>query len=324
MEARQEPASRDSASPLVPAPPGELPGDPDVEGVDVQRRLHRHYTSLLAEPECFEAAPSLRQVQEIEPLERAWIERLDARCAPHELPAGAAQFRDWYFEHAARHTQMIAGFTSYLEHRASVAEMAMFFAVEEQVDGKFDDLMALAQLGTSGEVKLAIGDNYWDEMGCGDPRQVHTTLFDTSVRWMRERLDEQGLARSRLELPEVYANANQLLMYGLHRRYAPRLIGALGVLEQTASQRFQAMVRGCTRLGVPADVIAYQRVHVGVDHDHGAEWFEHVLTPLVHRSPALLAEICRGVLTRCDVAVRYYHTVQSRLLSSERRERAQP
>jgi hypothetical protein len=303
---------------------GGIAGDEGVEGVEAQRRLHRHYTSLLAEPECFAAAPSLDQMQEIERIERAWLERLDGRCAELELPSGAAQFRDWYFEHAARHTQMIAGLTSYLEHRASVAEMALFFAVEEKVDSKFDDLMALAQLGTSGEVKLAIGDNYWDEMGCGDPRQVHTTLFDISVTWMRARLDAGELARSRLELPEVYANANQLLMYGLHRRYAPRLIGALGVLEQTASQRFQAMVRGCTRLGVPSDVIAYQRVHVGVDHDHGAEWFEHVLTPLVHRSPALLAEICRGVLTRCDVAVRYYTTVQSRLLSPARTEAPSP
>jgi hypothetical protein len=311
----------------APAPPevtAGIPGGEDVESLAVQTRLHRHYLSLIAEPEHFAAAPSLPQQQDIERIERAWLAELDARAARYELPESAAQFRDWYFEHAARHTELLAGFTSYLEHRASVSEMALFFAVEEKVDSKFDDLMALAQLGTSGRVKLTIGDNYWDEMGCGDLSLVHTTLFTTSVTWMREQLDARGREKARIELPEVYANANQLLMYGLSRRLAPRLIGALGVLEQTASQRFSAMVRGCTRLGVPADVIAYQRIHVGVDHDHGAEWFEHVLTPLAQRSPELLAEICRGVLTRCDVAVRYYHTVQAQLLSAERRGALSP
>jgi hypothetical protein len=317
MEIRHE--SGEPTGALLQGLPGGILEDGDVESLTIQTRLHRHYAALLAEPECFAAVPSLAQQREVERIERAWIDALDARCAHLELPDGPGQFREWYFEQAARHTELIVGFTSYLEHRASLPEMALFFAVEEKVDSKFDDLMALAQLGTSSSVKLTIGDNYWDEMGMGDARQVHTTLFSTSVTWMREHLDARGLDRSRLELAEAYANANQLLMYGLGRRYAPRLIGALGVLEQTASQRFSAMVRGCTRLGVPPDVIAYQRVHVGIDHDHGAEWFEHVLTPLAQRGPALLAEVCRGVLTRCDVAVRYYHAVQSKLLSAERK-----
>ncbi|HEU4404377.1 MAG TPA: iron-containing redox enzyme family protein [Polyangiaceae bacterium] len=307
------PALRPQEEAAAGPPEGE-----DVEGLAVQRQLHRHYTSLLAEPEGFAAVPGWRQRQEVERIERAWVDLLDARVARHELPDRASQFEPWYFAQAARHTELIAGLTSHLEGRATLAEMATFFAFEEKVDSKFDDLMALAQLGTSGRVKLAIGENYWDEMGEGDPRLVHTTLFDASVTWMRGQLGARGADRDRAELPEVYANANQLLMYGLNRRYAPRLLGALGVLEQTASRRFRAMVDGCVRLGVPADVIAYQRLHVGVDHDHGAEWFEHVLAPLVRRSGELLGEICRGVLTRCEVAVRYYETALSQLLGAGR------
>jgi hypothetical protein len=292
-----------------------VPSSTPLEELSIQQRLHRHYTSLLAEPEDLTSIPSLPQIQEVHELEQAWIQFLDSRSASFELPASGAQFKDWYFEQAARHTAATGRFTDYLTHHASLTEMAMFFVVEEKVDSKFDDLMALAQLGTSGKVKLTIGDNYWDEMGHGDPRFVHTTMFNISVTWMKEQLQSRGIGSNQIEFPEIYANANQLLMYGLSRRLAPRLIGALGVLEQTASQRFQAMVDGCTRLGVPKHVIAYQALHVGVDHSHGNDWFEHVLLPLANRSPLLLEELCRGVLTRCDVAIRYYQAVEERLVS---------
>jgi Iron-containing redox enzyme len=290
-----------------------------LEGLPLQHRLHRHYTSLLAEPERFVDTPSLSTQQEIHDIEEAWIRHLDARTAGFELPTTSAQFKDWYFSHVQRHAAATANFTTYLTEQASLSEMAMFFIVEEKVDSRFDDLMALAQLGTSGKVKLTIGDNYWDEMGHGNPRFVHTTMFNTSVTWMREQLQARGIVQSDIDFPEIFTNANQLLMYGLSRRYAPRLIGALGVLEQTAPQRFQAMVDGCVRLGVPKDVMAYQSLHVGVDHDHGTQWFEHVLLPLAQRSPQLMEELCRGVLTRCDVAVRYYHEVEERLVSGRYR-----
>jgi len=294
--------------------------DPEtLEGLSLQRRLHRHYTALLSEPEGFADTPSLSSQQEIHEVEDAWIRHLDARSAGFELPKGSAQFKDWYFTHVERHAEATASFTTYLAEQASLSEMALFFMVEEKVDSKFDDLMALAQLGTSGKVKLTIGDNYWDEMGHGNPRFVHTTMFNTSVSWMREQFRARGRTVGDIEFPEIFTNANQLLMYGLTRRHAPRLIGALGVLEQTAPQRFQSMVDGCVRLGVPKDVIAYQSLHVGVDHDHGAEWFEHVLLPLTQRGPSLMEELCRGVLTRCDVATRYYREVEARLVSGRYR-----
>jgi hypothetical protein len=60
---------------------------------------------------------------------------------------------------------------------------------------------------------------------------------------------------------------------------------------------------------VPADVIHYQRIHVHVDADHGAEWLENVLVPLAHHSPEALREIGMGALTRERVANAYYERV---------------
>src|SRR6185437_4802063 len=93
---------------------------------------------------------------------------------------------------------------------------------------------------------------------------------------------------------EVFENANLVLLYGIHRHLAPRALAAMGVMEYSAPDRFQAMVDGCTRLNVPADVIAYQRIHVHVDADHGAEWLDNVLVPLFNPSPGWRREFSRA------------------------------
>jgi hypothetical protein len=90
---------------------------------------------------------------------------------------------------------------------------------------------------------------------------------------------------------------------------APRALAAMGLMEYSAPARFQAMVDGCTRLGVPADVVLYQRIHVHVDADHGVEWLENVLVPLAHRSAGVLREIGMGALVRERVANAYYERV---------------
>ena len=83
----------------------------------------------------------------------------------------------------------------------------------------------------------------------------------------------------------------------------------MGVMEYSAPDRFQAMVTGCTRLDVPTDVIAYQRIHVHIDADHGSQWLEHVLLPLVQHSPAALREVSLAALIRERIGTAYYHQV---------------
>lgn len=267
-------------------------------------RLHAHYIEYMSGPEDFARIPRLNADQEIVSIENAWLAWEDAQVAPRSLPEKGADFHDWFLEVAAQHTQ--PEFCDYLAHAATMEEMALFFMGEELVDSKFDDLMAMVQIGTEGHTKITIAENYWDEMGEGDISRVHTRMFEHSAVYMRARLADAGIGRETLLCPEAFENACLLLMYGIHRHLNPRALGAMGVLEQSASPRFQAMVDGCNRLDVPPDVIDYQRVHVHVDADHGAEWFKGVFLPLVDRSPELLREIALGVATRVRVANAYY------------------
>jgi Iron-containing redox enzyme len=274
-------------------------------------RLHNYYDAYMRGPELFDTIPHLNLDPEIRAIEARWLAWEDRQLADQELPASGKEFLTWFDQVAEQHVQQ--DFCRYLAEEATLPELALFFLAEELVDGKFDDVMALVQTGTKGITKMTIAENYWDEMGEGDHAKVHTTLFDHSARYMRAELAKSGMEESAMVCPEVYENAALLLMYGIHRRLNPRALGAMGVLEQSASPRFQAMVDACLRLGIPEDVIEYQRIHVHVDADHGAEWIEGVFTPLVHQSQRLRDEIARGVLTRVRVADAYYEQVWSRM-----------
>ncbi|MDN3294961.1 iron-containing redox enzyme family protein [Streptomyces ficellus] len=271
------------------------------------KQLHAHYVAYMAGPDEFGSIPRLNADAEISAIESAWLRWEDAQVDEGTLPKTGLEFREWFLTTADQHTQ--PEFCRYLAEEATLEEIALFFMGEELVDSKFDDLMAMVQIGTQGHTKLTIAENYWDEMGEGDIERVHTRMFEHSARYMRAHLEKAGVDHSSLDVPEAYENASMLLMYGIHRHLNPRALGAMGVLEQSASPRFQAMVDGCNRLGVPEDVIDYQRIHVHVDADHGAEWFEGVFVPLVDRSPELLREISLGILTRVRVANGYYREI---------------
>lgn len=295
---------------LALAFPAHGPEDREAK-LRLLRRLHRHYVSYMAGPEAFLAIPRLNTDTEILGIEEAWLSWEDRRAGQQPLPESGAEFHEWFLNTADAHTQ--PEFCAYLAESATLDEIALFFLAEELVDSKFDDLMAMVQIGTADATKLTIAENYWDEMGEGDLSRMHTRMFEHSAVYMREHLAKQGIDSAQLHVAEVYANAALLLMYGIHRHLNPRALGAMGVLEQSASPRFQAMVDGCTRLGIPSDVIDYQRVHVHVDADHGAEWFKGVFLPLVDSSPQLLREIALGVVTRVRVADAYYREIWNQM-----------
>jgi hypothetical protein len=283
-------------------------GTPDRgQRLVLARRLQGYYSAYLAGAEAFEDIPRLNEDPQIAAIEQAWLDWEDGQVDPGLLPEKAGEFADWFTDLRDRHVQ--PEFCQYLAQEATLEEIALFFLAEELVDSRFDDLVALAQIGAAGTSKLTMAENYWDEMGEGKLERMHTLLFEHSAKYMRRQLADHAVNLADLECAEVFENANLVLLYGIHRHLAPRGLAAMGVMEYSAPGRFQAMVDGCTRLDVPADVIAYQRIHVHVDADHGAEWLDNVLVPLVNRSPAALREVSRGALVRERVGTAYYDQV---------------
>jgi hypothetical protein len=295
--------------------PENLDTPPDrAEQLRCFQRLHRHYLSFFTPPEESLTLGDWETPEDIALIEATWNRYEEALAGPalSAVPATAEGFNEWFRAVGVEHE--CQDLCDYLRNEASLLDIALLVLAEDKVDGRFDDLVALAQIGSSGLPKMTIAKNYWDEMGDGEDPAVHTTMFNNTVRWMRtEVVQPSGFDFDRLEFAEAYANACELLMYNLRRKYILRGLAGIGLLETSAPARFAATVDGCRRLGVPEYVSRYQEVHAHVDQEHSREWIDGVFTPIAKKNPDVIPEFAIGVLIRGNVATRFFRKVQESL-----------
>lgn len=271
-----------------------------------QRLLHGHLLRRLGPP-----GPDIPDGDEcirMSSLWLDWMEREAERCPRAEAPASAADFLPWYRSIFRRTVERSEPFFEHLAERGTIVHLARYVAAESLVDGRFDDVIALAQIGLDDHAKLALARNYWDEMGEGSREQMHTVLFADSARRLAQWLPEAAPPGQ----PDAAAlrNGNMLLLFALERRYALRLLGAITLLEHTAPHRFAATVRAMRRLGVPQDVIHYHELHIRIDARHGDDLLHEVLLPLIARTPEAVHEVALGMQMRAAIAADYYDSLQ--------------
>lgn len=275
---------------------------------DTQQQLADYYRCFLGDPAQLVAArQSVRLSRNIvECLEDKWTAAEERLVDLRDLPTTKEAFLAWYVMCEKKINEDIRFFVDFMRHQASAEQVAYYICMEEMVDGSFDDLMAVAQLGMPIRCKMVAGENYWDEMGNGDFAAVHTTMFRTSSSYMRDLLGRAGIS---VEVPplECLMNGNILLMWAVRREYNMRLIGAMGLVEGSAPVRFGATTAAMERLGLPKDVIAYHKAHISIDTRHSAAWYETVLQHYAAGGEDVVRELSLGVMIRYNVALRYYH-----------------
>ena len=121
-----------------------------------------------------------RLMHELEaPWERDMIRRARASydLSLDALPEDPAAFSAWYRATAFGHPLYEHDLYGFVACEAERHQLEWFFRMECAGEAAFDDLVALAQVGTRGEVKIEMAANYWDEMGRGRSHAVHTHLF---------------------------------------------------------------------------------------------------------------------------------------------------
>lgn len=279
-----------------------------------QVKLNQFYNRFLSPPENYRQAPDdLNELAVIRKIEDAWNYFEENKIKEAYLPHTAETFASWYQEVNQQHKDKVRHFFTYLAERASLEEIAYYICLEEKVDGSFDDMIALAQLGVKGYAKLVMAENYWDEMGHGKEREMHTAMFAVSANYMKNLLKGSTVLSDEGTVAGL-KNGNMLIMYALRRKYIPRLLGAIGILEDTASERFSATVNGLKRYNIPYDVIEYHEAHIHIDSNHGEQWLKHILLPLVKTEDSeLIREIAKGVLIRFNIAADYYVSIEERI-----------
>lgn len=254
-----------------------------------------------------DSQPAIKDVTSI--LENAMLEN-EFRQVPEEqlkdYPVDGKEYVRWLKaiiqSHPASSHPM---YSRHLGTAASVEDIRFLLAQETSLDPRFDDILAVMQIGAQGAEKMEIAGNYWDEMGNGEFADVHTTLFSQCLHSIG--VDEAYIEDNLLIEAKECGNISAAI--ALTRRHYLRAIGYFGVTEFLAPRRFRELVSAWDRLELPAAGKTYHDVHIGVDARHAAGWYKNVIGPVIERDPAAGREIALGTVVRLNTSQRYLDRV---------------
>jgi hypothetical protein len=221
-------------------------------------------------------------------LESEWLAELEAEPMPESLAGDPLEAMRTL---AARNR--LPSVYRWLANTADREDMVHFLAVEGGPDSGFDDLVATCQVGLSGSAKMEMAQNYWDEMGNGSLSDVHTDLHTR----MADAIGMPRLDRADLPIEALERSALGGLL-ATNRWLQPEMIGALGMIELQAGPRCRLVVRGFTRVGMPAEAYPFYEIHADVDPRHGQDWLDKVISPLSLEQPQWRARMIRGAWWR--------------------------
>ena len=280
---------------------------------DSRDRLHRALTVLYQQHVRLPVDSTLSNqfhplaVRLMHELEKPWeADMLRRMRATHDLsesalPSDPDEFAGWFNATAFAHPLYEHDLYSFLSSEASRAQLEWFFRMECAGEAAFDDLVALGQVGTRGQVKMEMASNYWDEMGRGRDHAVHTHLFHRLI----EGLSIEAPPAS--ELPwQVLAGVNVMLWSCIPRRNAFRAQGTLGAVELLAPQRCTRVVHGAKRVGIRKKTVVYYGAHAIIDIGHAEGWLANVVKPQVRAHPGSRVGIAEGLLARADASLDYF------------------
>lgn len=241
-------------------------------------------------------------------IERYFLEYEESRIPAstwEAIPREPDAYVDWLLDIVRRHpANRHPLYEDYLCSRATLENLREFMIQETTIDTRFDDYLALVQVGTSGGVKLEIATNYWDEMGNGDESKMHTFMFNRAMECLGVSPDVRGALTT-----EALVCGNISLMLSLRRMHFYKALGYFVITEYLAPRRFEQVIAAWRRNGLTNEGAEYHMAHVSIDGDHAAHWFENVILPVIRKSPEAVYDITRGAIYRLNTSQRYLDTV---------------
>ncbi|HEY0484227.1 MAG TPA: iron-containing redox enzyme family protein [Kofleriaceae bacterium] len=287
------------------------------DGVKAHQAVHDILTAIYqrdftrpdtSESEC-ETQPVLRDIAAI--FEQAMLDYEIAliREGATGYPLDGKEYVLWLKRLISSHVASRHPFyRPYLQDHGTREDVRFLLAQETSLDPRFDDILALIQLGTEGDAKIEIAGNYWDEMGNGEPTNMHGVLFAKALAALE--IDDQYIKDNLLLEAKLCGNLSAALT--LSRRHYFKAIGYFGVTEYLAPRRFRSLILAWRRLGLPPEGIRYHDVHVEIDAGHAAGWFKNVIEPAIDRDSRVGRDIAIGTLIRLNTSERYLDALLGR------------
>ncbi len=235
-------------------------------------------------------------------LEGAFLDELRAEVAgdladvPEEVNAFVAWFEALKNSGPGQNHPLFA----WLAETATEGQMRWFLTQEAAGEAGFDDLVALTQVKLPLGPKLELASNYWDEMGRGQYRGIHTLLLTELIDRMRIAPEIDSTVWESLAL------ANAMTAMATTRRYAWLSVGSLGVVELTAPWRCVHVSAGLKRLGYGQRERLYYDLHSHLDVKHSETWNKNALIPLIEEDSRRARPIAEGALIRMRCAERCF------------------
>jgi hypothetical protein len=244
----------------------------------------------------------LRDEYELRQCENEFIEgeRQNVMDQAAQAPTTADGFASWFENLGQNGPGTKDPLFPWLSEHATLSHFRWFLSQEMASESGFDDLVALSQVKAPARAKLEMARNYWDELGHGDQRSMHSELLHRVTV-------ELGLAGS-LDSTVWEALALGNLMVGLaaNRRYAYHSLGALGIVELTAPTRVSLIDQGLRRIGINARSRRYFTVRTTLDVHHARAWITEVIHPLVATEPRAARSLAEGALMWLAGSARCY------------------
>lgn len=245
-------------------------------------------------------------------IEKNFIEYEENLISPSiwkDIPVDSHNYTDWLLEIIDNHPAYKHPlYEDYLNKHATLDDLRYFLVQETTIDTRFDDFLALIQLGTDDGIKLEIASNYWDEMGNGDQSRMHTVMFSRTM----DNVGIDSTVYSDDLTSEALICGNLSLMLSLRRKHFYKAIGYFAATEYMTPRRFKNVLTAWQRNGLKLSGAEYHKEHIRIDAIHANDWFKNVLSPVIEKNPDTAFEITRGALYRLNTSKRYLDMLLSK------------
>ncbi|NEQ80111.1 MAG: iron-containing redox enzyme family protein [Moorea sp. SIO2I5] len=245
-------------------------------------------------------------------LEKYFFANEDKAIPPsiwQQVPNTPKKYVKWLINIIKKHpTHAHHLYEEYLRKYATKKDLQQFLIQESTIDNRFDDFLALLQVGTDGVAKLEIASNYWDEMGNGDEYKMHTVMFSRTM----SNLDIDYSEWENLLTTEALVCGNLSLMLSLHRKNYYKGIGYFAATEYMTPRRFKNVISALKRNEVCVSAAEYYKEHISIDAIHAINWFNNVIIPTIEKHPEAVDDITRGVFYRLNTSQKYLDSLLSK------------
>lgn len=193
-------------------------------------------------------------------------------------------------------------------NKLATKEDLRFYLAQESVP-RFDDLLALIQVGVPIQMKMELAKNYWDEMGNGNLNNVHAAMFSKLNHYFNIT-PEYTLEKM---LPFSLVSDNLSAMLAIYRENYARAIGFLAVTEYCVPRRFKFFIEGCRRLGIKEDILSYHILHTTIDGEHANGWFREIVVPMIEKNPYIANKITEGAILKLNSSQYFFDGIIEKL-----------